>query len=131
MKACNETIVERLERARGEMGNDLVATVTGSLKEFLSFTGECGVMLKVYLVACFCGEGVNGEPLEDLPTFWSMPCTASAQAGVSSKRCTKCYCYGICPNWHDFVQEIKRVNRLLCAESGSNCYYNYLNVSTF
>ena len=60
-----------------------------------------------------------------------MICTSAVNAGVSSKSCRKCYRFGCLPNWHDLVQEMGRVNRLLMATRGADGYYLFLNVPTF
>ena len=123
-RACDDTILDSLERAASKMESHLVGD-----KEFLALTGACGIMLKSYLMAAYCGD----EDIEDfeLPNIWCMPCTSAANCGVSSSRCHRCYRYGPCPNWHDFNQEIGRVNRLHLGEPGENSYSAYLNAVSF
>ena len=128
-KACDETLLNKLEAACKTMPASIRETLDGTAKEFLALTGECGVMLKSYLMAAYCGE--EGIIDFDFPFVWCMPCTSAANCGVSSKRCTKCYRYGPCPNWQDLVQEMGRVDRLHRATRGTNAYYLYLNVVTF
>ena len=119
-----------MERVRGMLPEEIIHAIDGALKEFVSLTGECGIILKAYLMECFCGEN-NSEDFH-LPTFWcSMPCTWAANYGVSSKRCNKCYRYGLCPNLHDLVQEMGRVNREQNAERGTHSYSMYVCVTTF
>ena len=94
----------------------------------MSLTGACGIMLKSYLMASFCGEDASDFLL---PHIWCMPCTSAANCGVSSKRCDKCFRYGPCPNWHDLVQEIGRVNRQQTASHGEHSYWMYPNVPSY
>jgi hypothetical protein len=115
-------IIDRLEKA----SKKLPSTHFDQDNCFMSFTGDCGLMMKMMLMECFCGE-CDGT----LPTIVCMPCTAAAQCGVSSKKCKQCYRYCPCPNWYDLVQEMGRVDRLLNALRGSQCYRVFLNVSTF
>jgi hypothetical protein len=82
---------------------------------FMSFTGDCGLMMKMMLMESFCGECDDS-----LPTVVCMPCTAAAHCGVSSKKCKQCYGYGPCPNWYDLVQEMGLVDRLLNAFAAPN-----------
>ena len=125
-KACDETLIERLEKARDKLPSELIHTVSGSLKEFVALTAACGVVLKSYLMACFSGQSEDldgdGNDVAELPTIWCTPCTSAANCGVSSKRCNKCYRYGPCPNLHDLLQEMGRVNRLHDALHGSHSY---------
>ncbi len=90
---------------------------------FLSLTGECGVMLKSFLMASFCGDETvfsdnnNAIPSSEgntsvLPRIWCMPCTSAAICGISSLNCTTCFCLGPPPSWHEMVQEMGRVDRM-------------------
>jgi hypothetical protein len=109
------------------MSKQLSSTSFDRDTTFVSFTGDCGLMMKMMLMESFCGECDIGA----LPTIYCMPCTAAAHCGVSSKKCKQCYRYGPCPNWYDLVQEMGRVDRLLNAPRGSQCYRVFLNVNTF
>ena len=85
-KACDESILWQLEARRDKLPKALTHTEEGELREFLALTGACGIMLKSYLMAAFCGELL----LPGLRRIWSMPCKSAAECGLSSKRCTKC-----------------------------------------
>ena len=96
--------------------------------QFLSFTGDCGTMLKSFLMASFCADVHN----ESLPKIWCMPFTSAANCGVSSKDCTSCFRIGPPPSWHKMVQEMGRVDRLHTTTSETMNMYNiYLNLNTF
>ena len=124
-QACDETLIQRLEKKRDTLPKAITAG-----KEFVSLVGEGGLMLKTFLAAAFCAEDDFVDEY-DLPNVWCMPCTSAANCGVSSKKCRKCYRYGLCPNWNDLIQEIGRVDRLLDALYGANVYCIYMNVKTF
>jgi superfamily II DNA helicase RecQ len=109
---------------------------------FLSLTGDCGLMLKSFLMASFCGDtqtssdasdDTNTQTADDhiltsddtntqtandtdiltsLPRIWCMPCTSAANCGISSINCTTCFRVGPPPSWHEMVQEMGRVDRL-------------------
>ena len=108
---------------------------------FFSLTGECGMMLKSYLMASFCNESEDSQGIEStnhdaqpsitLPTIVCMPCTSAANCGVSSKNCTNCFRIGLPPSWHELVQEMGRVDRLHHSVRGANTYKVYLNMTTF
>lgn len=128
--ACDGPILNRLLAACKNVPFD-----NGS---FLSLTGDCGIMLKSYLMACFCGDGrLNGDDSvgedNDSSTIpiWCMPCTSAANCGVSSKNCTTCFRIGPPPSWHEMVQEMGRVDRLHNMEHGTNSYRVYINLNTF
>jgi superfamily II DNA helicase RecQ len=123
-RACDGRIIDRLEAAAKKLPNSVFDKTHG----FMSFTGDCGLMMKMFLMECFCGESDEDAIL---PTIVCMPCTAAAHCGVSSKKCKQCYRYGPCPNWYDLVQEAGRVDRLLNALRGMQRYTIFLNVPTF
>ena len=127
-KACDESLLARLDKARAKLPKDIQQTAEKLRKEFVPLTGACGIMLKTYIMEAFCGEGHEESTL---PTLWCVPCTSAANCGVSSLGCTKCYRYGLPPNLYDLVQEMGRVNRLLDGVPGEHGYHVYLNVSTF
>lgn len=95
---------------------------------FMPFTGDSGLMLKMYLMACFCAN--NGSD-SGLVKIWCMPCTAAAHCGVSSKQNKQCYRYGPVPNWYDMVHEAGRVDRLHNAPPKTQRNTMFLNVTTF
>jgi len=118
--ACDDTILSQFEKKVAKMQkkegqSQLLTTEEGKIKEFIPLTGECGIMMKSFLMAAFCGDyevsGYDDELDIELPTIAAMPCTSAAQCGISSKRCNKCYRYRPCPNWEDFVQDMGRVDR--------------------
>ncbi len=127
--SCDGSIMNRLLAAKQKL-----PFCSG---EILSFTGDCGTMLKSYLMACFCGNTMddttptNGqEPL--LRKILCMPCTSAANCGVSSINCSSCFRIGPPPSWHEMVQEMGRVDRQHTNdEKGSNYYKIYLNLPTF
>ena len=121
-RACDESIIPKLEKKSESLPHDI-----RDGKHFFSFTGECGLMMKHYLMACFC----HGDQYESLPFVWAMACTSAANCGVSSTRCKQCYRLGPCPNWYDLLQEAGRVDRLHSALPGQQSYRAYLNVTTF
>ena len=121
-RACDESIIPKLEKKSESMPHDIREG-----KHFYSFTGECGLMMKNYLMACFCHRELD----ESLPFAWAMACTSAANCGVSSTRCKQCYRLGPCPNWYDLLQEAGRVDRLHSALPGQQSYRAYLNVTTF
>jgi len=129
-KACNGTLMIKLEAERDSLPLSAIHTPEGKLKLFIALTGECGIMMKAYLMAAFCGDGDIDESF-DLPFLWTMPVTSAAQCGLSSKKCRHCYRYGPCPTWHDLMQEMGRVARNILEEAGTNDYNIYLNVNTF
>jgi len=131
-QVCEDSLLNRLEKKLSEMDSNLTTTDDGKEKEFIPLTCDCGIMLKSYLMAAFCDDGNDDDNrAKTLPSILTMPCTSAAQCGISSQRCNKCYRYGPCPNWHDFVQEMDRVDRSHLAEPGEHCYYLYPNVTTF
>ncbi len=131
--ACDGSILNRLFAARRK-----VPSINGT---FFSLTGECGMMLKSYLMASFCNESEDSQGIEStnhdaqpsitLPTIVCMPCTSAANCGVSSKNCTNCFRIGLPPSWHELVQEMGRVDRLHHSVRGANTYKVYLNMTTF
>ena len=124
-KACDETLMSMLESRREKLPIKVIHTTKGELKVFVALTGECGLMMKSYLMAAFCGDDILDAVFE-LPTVWAMPVTSAAQCGLSSRKCKRCYRYGPCPNWHDLMQEMGRVARDIMVESGSNEYRTFL-----
>ena len=124
-KACDETLIPRLTSTAREK-------IPFSHGVFLALTGECGLMMKWFLMAAFCGE-MNEEIGNEssLPTIWCMPCTSAANCGVSSTNCTACFRVGPPPSFHEMVQEMGRVDRLHTADVGTNSYSIYLNLNTF
>eukprot|EP00956_Cyclotella_meneghiniana_P020359 scaffold35768_cov46-Cyclotella_meneghiniana.AAC.2 len=113
--ACDGRILDRLEKVVASLPDAIKGEIT---KYCIPFTGDSGLMLKMFLMECFCGEYDD----DSLINIWCMACTAAAHCGVSSKRCTQCYRYGPVPNWYDLVQEAGRVDRLLNAPSGARCH---------
>ena len=128
-KACDESLLNRLEKARAKLPKDIQERADKLRKEFVPLTGNCGIMLKTYIMEAFCGETSDDD--STLPTLWCVPCTSAANCGVSSLGCTRCYRYGLPPNLYDLVQEMGRVNRLLNGVTGEHAYHVYINVSTF
>ncbi|KAL3765558.1 hypothetical protein ACHAWU_003099 [Discostella pseudostelligera] len=133
-QSCNGPIQNRLMAASKKLPFN-----NGS---FISLTGDCGMMLKSYLMACFCGnfENDNDTITDNHPTcnnessllpIWSMPCTSAANCGVSSKNCTSCFRIGPPPSWHEMVQEMGRVDRLHSSEHGLHSYRVYINLNAF
>ncbi len=116
---CDVAILNRLSHARTK--------VTMNNGKFMSLTGDCGMMLKSFMMAAFCGDVHD----DNLPRIWCMPCTSAANCGVSSKKCTSCFCIGPPPSWHEMVQEMGRVDRLHTTEDGVNTYNIYFNLNTF
>ena len=113
---------------------------------FLSLTGDCGLMLKSFLMASFCGDTQTSTDASDdtntqtandtdiltsLPRIWCMPCTSASNCGISSINCTTCFRVGPPPSWHEMVQEMGRVDRLHNSAHGTNTYNIFLNVNTF
>jgi hypothetical protein len=121
---------------------------------FLALTGDCGLMLKSFLMASFCSDSPLADDINDgtdtsddindgtdtsnvhnsisLPRIWCMPCTSAANCGISSINCTTCFRVGPPPSWHELVQEMGRVDRLHNSETaGTNTYNVFLNVNTF
>eukprot|EP00956_Cyclotella_meneghiniana_P011109 scaffold15544_cov108-Cyclotella_meneghiniana.AAC.1 len=123
--ACDGRIIDRLEKAASKLPDSVKGEVT---RLFMPFTGDSGLMLKMFLMACFCAEDSSNRLLVDI---WCMPCTAAAHCGVSSKRNKQCYRYGPVPNMHDMIQEAGRVDRLHNAPPKTQCYNIFLNVTTF
>ena len=121
--SCDGAILNRLQSVRTKIPFD-----NG---RFMPLTGDCGLMLKAYLMACFCGHTADLADPNALPNIWCMPCTSAANCGVSSTRCTTCFRIGPPPSWHELVQEMGRVDRLQNAEPGSNQYNIYLNLNTY
>jgi superfamily II DNA helicase RecQ len=119
--AAEGRIIDRLEKA----SDNLPSSVLDPGNCFMAFTGDCGLMMKMFLMECFCGE----HDSDMLTPIACMPCTAAAHCGVSSKKCKQCYRYGPCPNWYDLVQEMGRVDRLLNAPRGSQHYRVFLIMS--
>ena len=135
-QACEGSILSQLEKARDKLPDGIkhVHSVddedtTTQMKEFIPFTGECGLMMKSYLMDSFCRDDSDRD--DTLPMIWCMPCTSAANCGVSSKRCNKCYRHGLPPNWNDLVQEMGRVDRAHDAKPGEHAYYIYQNVTTY
>ena len=126
--SCDGSILNRLLSAQQKL-----PLATGDI---LPLTGECGVMLKSYLMACFCGETMDATPTNVQPTILRkilcMPCTSAANCGVSSNNCSACFRIGPPPSWHEMVQEMGRVDRMHAdSEKGANSYKIYLNLTTF
>ena len=126
-KACDELLLLRLEARRDKLPKEITRTMEGELKEFLALTGKCGIIFKSYLMTAFCGE----EVVAGLRRVWSMPCSSAAEYGLSSKRYTKCYRCGSCPNSHNFVQEMGRVDQAHCALLGEHNYVLYQTYQCF
>ncbi len=127
--SCDGSILNRLLAAQQKL-----PLSTGDI---LPFTGECGTMLKSYLMASFCGETMDAATPTDvqqtcLRKILCMPCTSAANCGVSSNNCSSCFRIGPPPSWHEMVQEMGRVDRLHTnSERESNSYKIYLNLPTF
>jgi superfamily II DNA helicase RecQ len=86
--ACDDVLIPRLtSTARSK--------IPFNHGVFLALTGDCGLMLKWYLMAAFCrGTSDANEDNATLPTIWCMPCTSAANCGVSSTNCTACFRIG-------------------------------------
>eukprot|EP00804_Cyclotella_cryptica_P005546 CCRYP_003053-RA/>CCRYP_003053-RA protein AED:0.68 eAED:0.43 QI:0/0/0/0.5/1/1/2/0/593 len=123
--ACDGRIIDRLEKAAAKLPRSVRGEVP---RLFMPFTGDSGLVLKMFLMACFCAEDSTNPLLVDI---WCMPCTAAAHCGVSSKRNKQCYRYGPVPSMHDMIQEAGRVDRLHNAPPNLQCYNIFLNVTTF
>lgn len=88
---CDGRIIDRLEKVAATLPD----SIRGDIERiFMPFTGDSGLMLKMFLMSCFCAEREN---IQSLVNIWCMPCTAAAHCGVSNKRCKQCYRYGPCP----------------------------------
>ncbi len=132
-KSCNGSILNKLANAR-----KCLPPTDGV---FLSITGDCGIMLKTYLMAAFAGEATEetnstaptstGELPTMLPNILCMPCTSAANCGISSKRCSFCFRIGPPPSWHEMVQEMGRVDRAHNSITDTNSYKIYMNFNTF
>ena len=110
--------------------------------EVLCLTGDCGIMMKTYLMESFCNDcdlgndndispNIDGEDDTKLPYVSIMPCTSAAQCGISSKRCSRAYRYGPPPNMNDLVQEMGRVDRSHNAAPGDHGYFVHMNFDTY
>ncbi len=86
--ACDEVLIPRLTTAWAKLPVDNGV--------FLALTGDCGLMLKWFLMAGFCGvkSDSNDDSNASLPNIWCMPCTSAANCGVSSDKCTSCFRLG-------------------------------------
>ena len=118
-QTCDNAILNRLFNARTK--------VPINNGKFMALTGDCGMMLKSFLMASFCGDVHD----DNLPRIWCMACTSAANCGVSSKNCTSCFRIGPPPSWHEMVQEMGRVDRLHTDAVGINTYNIYFNLNTF
>ncbi len=89
--ACDGQLLNRLSTA--------AAKLPFNNGTFLALTGDCGLMLKSFLMASFCSEspsaaidnGIDTSDMENsfsLPHIWCMPCTSAANCGFSSINCT-------------------------------------------
>ena len=78
----------------------------------MALTGDCGIMMKVFLMACFSGAKFDDEDATvDLLNILIMPCTDAANCGISSNDCYRAYRYGLPQNLIQFAQEMGRVDR--------------------
>jgi hypothetical protein len=108
--------------------------------EFISITGDCGIILKIYLMAAFTGETMekmnftttttNMQQMS-LPNIWCIPCTYAANCGISSRKCSFCFRIGPPPSWHKMVQEMGCVDHVHNSIVGTNSYKIYLNFNMF
>ena len=89
---------------------DSIAELTGVA---IALTGDCGIMMKTFLMAAFCGKTDDQVAEEDmeLPNVLILPATASANCGFSSIFCKRATRYSIPPNLIDIAQEMGRVDR--------------------
>ena len=55
-KACDESLLNRLEKARAKLPKDIQERADKLRKEFVPLTENCGIMLKTYIMEAFCGE---------------------------------------------------------------------------
>jgi len=73
----------------------------------VAFTGDCGIMMKSYLMAAFCGlsreNGYNGATL---PLLFAMPCIPAANTGIDNYHLKDILRKSLPPNKIDVVQEM-------------------------
>ena len=103
--AYKEVLIPRLTTAR--------AKIPVNNGVFLAITGDCGLMLKWFLMAAFCGvksDSNDDDSNASLPKI-CMSCTSTANCGVSSDKCTSCFRLGPPPAWHEMVQDMGHVDR--------------------
>ena len=85
--ACDDSLIPRLEKATSKFPREI--RLAAARNEFILFMGKAGLIMKAYLMECFCAEDEFNE--YNLPFIWCMPCTSAENCDVSCKRCRKCY----------------------------------------
>ena len=105
---------------------DSIAELTGVA---IALTGDCGIMMKTFLMAAFCGKSEDQTTEDDmeLPNVLIMPATKSANCGLSSELCERAARYSIPPSLVDLVQEMGRVDRSHASARGENRYDLFLS----
>mmetsp|Transcript_15257 Transcript_15257/g.32285 ORF Transcript_15257/g.32285 Transcript_15257/m.32285 type:complete len:390 (+) Transcript_15257:1064-2233(+) len=100
----------------------------------MSLTGADGIMQKVYVMDSFTSyspPGCEDDVESELPRNQITVATSAANAGISSKLCTKSRHKGLPPDFYDLVQEMGRVDRLLSAVPGSNKYVVHISLNCY
>ncbi len=102
------------------MGKQALATarVEG---EVMAFTGDCGLMQKVYLMKLFCCQTDECKELQ-LPQLLILAATTAANCGVRSLQCHCVYQIGFLTNFYNMVQGMGRCNRSGSLRPGENWY---------
>ncbi|KAL7526440.1 hypothetical protein ACHAXR_003455 [Thalassiosira sp. AJA248-18] len=98
--------------------------------DVIALTGDCGIMMKSYLMAAFCGDSdgaSNDDDDEDLPDIHVMPCTSAANCGVNNILLSHALRYSMPPHMIDFAQEMGRVDRGHDAAAGEHSYSIFLS----
>ncbi|KAL7539694.1 hypothetical protein ACHAXR_009496 [Thalassiosira sp. AJA248-18] len=96
--------------------------------DVIALTGDCGIMMKSYLMAAFCGRSDEDEnDDDDLPNILCMPCTSAANCGINNILLQYALRYSIPPNMIDVVQEMGRVDRGHDAIRGEHRYQVFLS----
>ncbi|KAL7535523.1 hypothetical protein ACHAXR_006542 [Thalassiosira sp. AJA248-18] len=99
--------------------------------EVIALTGDCGIMMKSYIMAAFCGQCDDDQDdvneFMDLPDLFVVPCTSAANCGVNNRALTHALRYSMPPHMIDVVQEMGRVDRGHDAAGGEHMYSIFLS----
>ena len=87
----------------------------------IALTGNCGIMMKTFLMVGFCGD------VATMLNLLCMPCTSAANCSVSSKECFRAFRYLLPPHIIDIMQEMGRVDCAHNAKPGDHQYEIFLS----
>jgi superfamily II DNA helicase RecQ len=96
------------------------------LGDVIALTGIAGVMMKTWLMYCFCCEDLQHQP--SLTIF---PVTATANCGVNCRKCSGADSYGPPPSIYELFQQLGRADRKNDGLPGENDYTVFMSLKLY